>query len=86
MIGLSLPNAHLSHVNSATRGSSMWKSILDVLVKETVLNRLTARHKFHTAKMLPSETIMTYTNRVRLPGTALGSIGVNIDEQELPSP
>lgn len=58
IIGLSLYGAHLSHVTNTTCASAMWRSLLDIFERPTLLNQLTARRKFYTTAMIPTENVL----------------------------
>lgn len=45
VIGLSLSNEDLAHVQDLTTENKMWQSVLDIYEKHTLLNKLTARRK-----------------------------------------
>lgn len=47
------------------------------------MNRLSARGKFHTAKLTDGKTILTYNNRVRILGTTMETMGGVIEDGEL---
>lgn len=82
VIALSLSNGHLSHVEVVSCISEMWRSILNIFERHTLLNRLTTRSKFYTVTMHENETILTFTKRVQKLATYLISMGVPIDDEE----
>lgn len=80
VIGLSLSDAHRCYVNYATGASAMWRSLLDIYERHTLLNQLTARRKLYTAKMSSEDTILTDKNRIRHFRTTLYSMELQIDD------
>ena len=83
IIGLSLSDDHLEHVAQANNAKDMWKAILDVFQRHTLLNKLAARRKFYTVTMEEGEKVLTYVNRVQHLASILKSMGVEIDEKEM---
>ena len=61
----------------------MWKAILDVFEKHTLLNKLSARRNFYTAKMQESEGVLSFSNRIRQLASTLKSMKVNVDDEEM---
>lgn len=55
IIVISLSDAHLNHVEGVKTACEMWRSILDIFERHTLLNKLTARMKFYTATMIEDE-------------------------------
>lgn len=43
IIGLTLPDDHLHHIDGITSAAKMWRSLLDIFERKTLLNQLTAR-------------------------------------------
>ena len=82
-IGLTLSDSMLENVRDCKTASEMWKSILDVFEKHTLLNKLAARRQFYTAKMLESENVLTFANRIRQLASTLKSMKVTIDDEEM---
>lgn len=48
IIGLSLSDEHLAHVSDVSTGKEMWEAIMIVFEQHNLLNKLSARRKFHT--------------------------------------
>ena len=82
IIGLSLSDEHLEHVRDVTTAKEMWKAIMNVFERHTLLNKLTARRKFYTVKMEIDEKVLTYLNRVKQLASTLKSMNIDIDDQE----
>lgn len=83
IIGLSLSNEQLNHEEGDTCARTKWRSILDISVRHTFLNKLPARHNFYTASLLASELILFYTNQIRHLSTTLTSVGVSVPDNEI---
>lgn len=85
MIGFSLSNVHLSNFHGMEMSNQMWNAILYTLEKHTLMNRLSAQCKLHTANMSDGETILAYSNMVRNIGTTMETMGGVIYKGELAS-
>lgn len=83
IIGLSLSDEHLEHVRDVTTASEMWSSIKNLFQRRTLLNRLNARRRFYSLKMMDSEKIITYVNRAKQLASDLKAMEVTVSEQEL---
>ena len=83
IVGLSLSDEHLEHVREVKTAKEMWKAIMNVFERQTLLNRLSARRKFYTVTMENGEKMLTYLNRVKQLAATLKSMSVEIDDQEL---
>lgn len=62
IVGLLLSDAHLEDVADSPTAHHMWKSILDIFERHTILNLLSARRRFYTATITDGETILTCVN------------------------
>lgn len=76
IIGMTLSDSHLNHVEGISCASKMWRSILDIFERHALLNQLTARREFYTATMLASENVLTFTNRICHLGMMLACMGL----------
>lgn len=65
VIGLTLNDEHLEHVRGIQSALEMWKAIVNIFQRRTLLNRLTARRRFYSAKMDGSERVLSYRSRIR---------------------
>lgn len=83
IIGLSLSNEHLSHVDGESRAFYMWQALLDIFERQTLLNRLRTRRNFYSVKMSPANTVLAFINHIRRLSATLHSMGVTIDDQEM---
>ena len=61
----------------------MWQLITDIFEKHTLLNKLSARRAFYTARMNDGEKIMAFSARIRQLAAPLKSMEVSIDDQEM---
>ena len=83
VIGLTLSDEHLEHVRDCVTAASMWSTITDLFQRKTLLNKLTTRRRFYSAKMADSEKAMAFISRVRQLGADCKAMGVAIDDQEM---
>ena len=83
IIGLSISDEHLEHVCDVETAKEMWRAIVDVFERHTLLNKLSARRRFYTVTMEHGEKMLTYLNRVKQLVGTLEPMGVEIDDQEL---
>ena len=83
IIGLSLSDAHLEHVQTAESAKDMWQSVIEIFERHTLLNKLAARRKFYTATMMANEKLLAFVNRIRQLASTLKSMGVVVDDKEM---
>lgn len=83
VIGLTLSDTHLEQVHHAQTAKDMWKMIIDIFEKHTLLNKLAARRRFYTATMNDSEKVLEFASRIRQLAGTLKSMGVTIDDSEM---
>ena len=83
VIGLSLSDEHLEHVRDVKTAKEMWKCILNVFQRHTLLNKLAARRNFYTASMKHGEKMLNYINRVRQLASILKSMDGNVEDAEI---
>ena len=83
IVGLSLPDEHLEHVRDVKTAKSMWKTIIDVFERHTLVSKLSARRKFYTITMERGEKVLAYLYRVEQLDSTLKSMKVEIDDKEL---
>ena len=62
IIGLSLSDEHHEHVRDVKTAKGMWRAIMDVFERHTLLNKLSARRRFYTVTMEKGEKILNYLN------------------------
>jgi hypothetical protein len=68
-IELSLIDALLENVREASTVKAMWTFIINVFERHALLNKLSARRNFYTARILDGEKILP--NRIRQLAAAL---------------
>lgn len=61
----------------------MWKVILELFQRRTLLNRLAACRKFYSAKMLDSKKTISYVSRVRQLAADLKAMNTHFNDQDL---
>ena len=83
VIGLTLDDDHLDHVSECISAASMWSTIMDLFQRKTLLNKLTARRRFYSAKMAESEKAMGFISRVRQLAADCKAMGVVIENQDI---
>lgn len=83
LIGVSLSDNHLGHVGGTTGTRDLWKYIMDVFERHTLLNKISARRKFYTATMATDESVLEFTNRVKHLAGILESMKVGIDDEKM---
>ena len=83
MIALSLQDDHLEQVQHATSAKEIWNLISDIFEKHTLLNKLTARRQFYTAKMRETEKVRSFATRIRQLASSLKSMGVKVKDDEM---
>ncbi len=83
IIGLTLSNDLLENVREVETAKEMWKAIKNVFERHTLLNKLSARKKFYTARKSPEESILQFANRIRLLAATLKSMNVVISGSEM---
>lgn len=85
VIGLSLSDEHLEHVRGVQSASEMWKSIQNLFLQRTLLNRLNAQPRFYTMKMDDNERNIQYINRAKQLAFDLKRMVVDLHDQEVPT-
>jgi len=83
IIGLSLSDEHLEHVRDCDTAMAMWMAIEDLFQRRTLLNRLAARRRFYSVKMMESEKAIAYISRVRQLAADLKSMDAIVTDQEI---
>ena len=83
VIGLTLSDEHLDHVRDAETAFEMWKAILNIFQRRTLLNKLRARRNFYSVQMEDDERILTYINRVRQLASDLKSMDVDVRDEDI---
>ncbi len=82
-IGLTLSNRHFEQVQHASTAHAMWTSVCDIYEKHTLLNRLSARRRFYTAKMGETEKLLEFSGRIRQYASSLATMGVHVEDQDM---
>ena len=83
VIGLTLSRDHMEHVTSCKTARSMWTTIMDLFQRKTLLNQLTSRRRFYSAKMGESEKAITFISRVRQLASDCKAMDLSIDDKEI---
>lgn len=83
MIALPLSDVHLEQVQHAFTAKEMWSLIADIFEKHTLLNKLSARRRFYTAKMEDGEKIRSFAACLRQLASTLKSISVDVKDNEM---
>lgn len=83
IIGLTLNDDHFEQVSDCKTAATMWKSILDLFQRKTLLNKLTTRRRFYSAQMGESEKAMGFIARVRQLAADCKAMDVTVDDQEI---
>lgn len=83
IIGLSLSDSHLEHVGEVKSALEMWKTIMDIFERHTLLNKLNARRKFYTATMSEDESVLSFITRIKHLASTLKGMNVSIDDAEM---
>ena len=83
IIGLSLSDEHLEHVRDVKTAKEMWKCILNVFQRHTLLNKLAARRNFYTVTMKHGEKMLNYINRIRQLASTLKSMDAHVEDAEV---
>ena len=83
IIGLSLSDEHLEHVRDVKTAKEMWKCILNVFQRRTLLNKLAARRNFYTVTMKHGEKMLNYINRIRQLASTLKSMDAHVEDAEV---
>lgn len=83
IIGFTLNNEHLDQVRDVDTAAGMWKIIIDMFQRKTLLNCLNARRKFYSVKMADKDRVLPYINRVRQLASDLRAMDVEISDQEM---
>ena len=83
VIGLALSDEHLEHVRDCETAADTWKAVVDLFQRKTLLNKLTARRRFYSAKMADSEKALAFISRVRQLSADCKAMSVHIDDQDI---
>lgn len=83
LIGLSLSDEILENVRDCESAREMWKAIMNVFERHTLLNQLSARRSFYTAEMKYDEKVLQFANRIRQMASTLKSMDVDINDKEM---
>ena len=73
----------LENVRDYASAKDIWKAIIDVFVKDTLLNKLSTRWNLYSAKLLESEDVFMFAFRVRYLDSTLESMRVQINDEEM---
>lgn len=83
IIGLSISDAHLNQIDSLQTAERIWRSLLDIFERHTLLNQLTTRRRFYNSTMYDTETILTYTNRINHLAATISAMGLVVEDQKM---
>lgn len=83
IIALSISDDHLEQVQHADTAMEMWKFISDIFEKQTLLNKISARRRFYTAKMEENGKVRTFAARIRQLSSTLKSMNVDVNDNEM---
>ena len=83
LIALALSDPHLEQVQHAPSAKEMWQLISEIFEKHTLLNRLTTRRLFYTAKMNDNEKARLFAARIRQLASTLKSMNVEVKNNEM---
>ena len=83
VIGMTLGKEHLELVSECTSAFAMWKTILELFQRKTLLNKLMTRRRFYTAKMVDSENTMSFISRVRQMASDCKALDISIDDKDI---
>lgn len=61
----------------------MWKALVNVFQRQTLLNKLNARRKFYNACMGGGERVLAYINRVRQLASDLRNMDVSLKDEDV---
>jgi hypothetical protein len=83
VIGLTLSDEHLEHVRDAQTAADMWKCLMNVFQRCSLLNKLAMRRRFYAVSMEGDEYMLGYINRVRHIADELKSMGCVVGDEEV---
>lgn len=83
IIGLSISDDHLQLTGDCESALELWKSILDLYQRKTLLNKVLIRRKFYSLKMSNNEKVMPFISRVRQLAADCKAMDVPIDDTEM---
>ena len=81
-IALTLSDEMLANVQDVQTAKEMWKAIMNVFERHTLLNKLSARRKFYTATMTENESVLQFSNRIRQLASTLKNMNVSVSDSE----
>ena len=82
-IALTLSDEMLANVQDVQTTKEMWKAIINVFERHTLLSRLSARRKFYTAAMAENESVLQFSNRIRQLASTLKTMNVPVSDSEM---
>lgn len=83
IIGLAMSDEHLEHVKYAKSAEDMRETIKNVYERHTLLNRITARHRFYIVSMKDGEKVLFYLNRMKKFFATLKLMDVKTDNKKM---
>lgn len=83
VIGLSISDNMLGYVRGLEPEKEMLDSIVNLLQRHILLNKLRARREVYTATMKPKKKMLTYINSIRHLSTIQKPRDVTIDDKEV---
>ena len=70
-------------VSHAETAKELFKMIFDIFEKQTLLNKLTARHQLFTPEMNDGETVNAFANRIRQYAQTFKSMNIHVYSQDI---
>lgn len=83
IIVLSLSNDHLTLVEGWCSPSPMWRELLNIHKRRTLLNHKHDRRKSYNVTMSPSKSMLTIKKRVRRFAATIPSVVLTIHDKEM---
>lgn len=83
IIGLSLSNDELEHVQESEAAKEIWQAILKVFRRHSFLSKLATRRNFYTVSIAANEFVLFFLKRVKQFVSILKDMGVAKDNKEL---
>ena len=83
VIAMAIQDEHLEQVQHALTAKEMWNMIKDLFEKQTLLNKISARRSFYTAKLEDGEKMLKFAARIRQLAATLKSMGGQVDDREM---
>jgi len=82
IIELTISDDHFKQIGDLSSALETWNALRDLFQRKTLLNKLSARRRFYTAKMGDGETAMSFMSRVYQLADDCQAMDVSIDDKE----